>query len=129
LIHRGRQSVQSEVMALTDGRGVDLVLDHVAGPGFSAQLDLLAPLDNLLSYNALAGLPAENLLGELRRRLGKSLGVRCYSTHTLDQAPTQRRELMERAIALVATGALRLPPHALLDAGQTLGKLVLLLRP
>jgi NADPH2:quinone reductase len=138
LIHRGHQSVQTEVMALTAGRGVDLVLDHVAGPGFSAQLDLLAPLGTLLSYNALGGLPPDNLLGDMRRLLGKSLGVRCYSIHTLDQAPAQRRALMERAISLMASGALRPPPstrltlsdarqaHTLLDAGQTLGKLVLL---
>ena len=138
LIHRGHQSVQTEVMALTAGRGVDLVLDHVAGRGFSAQLDLLAPLGTLLSYNALGGLPPDNLLGDMRRLLGKSLGVRCYSIHTLDQAPAQRRALMERAISLMASGALRPPPstrltlsdarqaHTLLDAGQTLGKLVLL---
>jgi NADPH2:quinone reductase len=138
LIHRGHQSVQAEVMALTAGRGVDLVLDHVAGPGFGAQLDMLAPLGTLLSYNALGGLPSENLLGELRRLLGKSLGVRCYSIHTLDQAPEQRRALMERSIELMASGALRPAPptllslqeaqqaHTLLDAGQTLGKLVLL---
>jgi NADPH2:quinone reductase len=138
LIHRGHQSVQTEVMALTAGRGVDLVLDHVAGPGFNAQLDLLAPLGTLLSYNALGGLPPDNLLGDMRRLLGKSLGVRCYSIHTLDQAPAQRRALMERAISLMASGALRPPPstrltlsdarqaHTLLDAGQTLGKLVLL---
>lgn len=138
LVHRGRQSVRDEVMALTAGRGVDLVLDHVAGPGFAAQLDLLAPLGTLLSYNALAGLPSENLLGELRRLLGKSLGVRCYSIHTLDQAPAQRRALMERAIEFMASGALRPPPattlplaqaqaaHMMLDAGLALGKLVLL---
>ena len=138
LIHRSHQSVQTEVMALTDGRGLDLVLDHVAGPGFSAQLDLLAPLGTLLSYNALGGLPTENLLGDMRRLLGKSLGVRCYSIHTLDQAPAQRRALMERAISLMASGVLQPPPptlfalrdarqvHTLLDAGQTLGKLVLL---
>ena len=138
LIHRGHQSVQTEVMTLTAGRGVDLVLDHVVGPGFNAQLDMLAPLGTLLSYNALAGLPPDNLLGDMRRLLGKSLGVRCYSIHTLDQAPAQRRALMERAISLMASGVLRPPPptlfalrdarqaHTLLDAGETLGKLVLL---
>ncbi len=138
LIHRGHQSVQTEVMTLTAGRGVDLVLDHVVGPGFSTQLDMLAPLGTLLSYSALAGLPSDNLLGDMRRLLSKSLGVRCYSIHTLDQAPAQRRALMERAISLMASGVLRPPPpmlfalrdarqaHTLLDAGQTLGKMVLL---
>jgi len=137
LVHRGRQSVQDAVMALTGGRGVDLVLDHVGGADFNAQLELLAPFGTLLSYNALGGLPPENLLGALRRRLGHSLGVRCFSIHSLDQVPGTRRALMERAIALMAAGRLRPPPptvlplaqarqaHEMLEAGQTLGKLVL----
>ncbi len=140
VIHRGTQQVHAEVMALTGGRGVDLVLDHVGGPTFTANLDLLAPLGTLLSYNALAGLPEENLLGALRRLMGKSLGVRCYSIHSLDRIPATRRALMDRAIALMAAGKLRPPPptllpltearraHELLDAGETLGKVVLLPR-
>lgn len=140
VIHRGKQKIYAEVMALTDGRGVDLVLDHVGGPAFTANLDLLAPLGTLLSYNALAGLPEENILGALRRLMGKSLGVRCYSIHSLDRIPAARRALMERAITLMAAGSLRPPKptllplsearraHELLDAGQTLGKLVLLPR-
>lgn len=140
VIPRGTHNVHAEVMALTGGRGVDLVLDHVGGPQFASNLDLLAPLGTLLSYNALAGLPEENLLGALRRLMGKSLGVRCYSIHSLDQMPATRRALMERAISLMAAGSLRPPPptllplaeaqraHELLDAGLTLGKLVLLPR-
>ncbi|MDO8371696.1 MAG: zinc-binding dehydrogenase, partial [Polaromonas sp.] len=54
--------------------------------------------------------------------------------------PATRRALMERAISLMAAGSLRPPPptllplaeaqraHELLDAGLTLGKLVLLPR-
>lgn len=133
---RGEQDLKTAVLALTEGRGVDMVLDHVAGPGFTANLELLAPLGTLLSYNALAGLPGD-VFAELRRHLGRSLGVRCYSIHTLDGDPALRRALMERAIGLMAEGRLRPPPasvwplaqaravHELLDAGETLGKLVL----
>jgi NADPH2:quinone reductase len=133
---RGEQDLKAAVLGLTDGRGVDMVLDHVAGPGFTANLELLAPLGTLLSYNALAGLPGD-VFAELRRHLGRSLGVRCYSIHTLDGDPPKRRALMERAIGLMAAGRLRPAPavvwplaqarevHALLDAGETLGKMVL----
>jgi NADPH2:quinone reductase len=138
LINRSTQNVHAAVMALTGGRGVDMVLDHVGGPGFTANLDLLAPRGTLLSYNALAGLPEQNLLGEMRRLLGKSLGVRCYSIHTLDAEPEVRRALMERALQLLAEKRIRAPKasclplseaaqaHRLLDAAQVLGKLVLL---
>lgn len=137
VINRSSQNVRETVMALTQGRGVDMVLDHVGGPGFTANLDLLASRGTLLSYNALAGLPDQNLLGEMRRLLGKSLGVRCYSIHTLDAEPDTRRALMERALKLLAEGRIRAPAithlplseaakaHQLLDAAQVLGKLVL----
>jgi NADPH2:quinone reductase len=137
LINRAKQNVQDAVLALTNGRGVDMVLDHVGGPNFSANLDLLAARGTLLSYNALAGLPEKNLLGELRRLLGKSLGVRCYSIHTMDEEPDTRRALMERALKLLAEGRIKAPittslplseavrAHQLLDAGKVLGKLIL----
>ena len=137
LINRATQNVLDAVMTLTNGQGVDMVLDHVGGPSFSANLDLLAARGTLLSYNALAGLPDKNLLGEMRRLLGKSLGVRCYSIHTMDAEPDTRRALMERALKLLAEGRIRAPKttvlplsdavqaHQLLDAAQVLGKLVL----
>lgn len=137
LINRATQNVLDAVMTLTNGRGVDMVLDHVGGPGFSANLDLLAARGTLLSYNALAGLPDKNLLGEMRRLLGRSLGVRCYSIHTMDEEPDTRRALMERALKLLAEGRIDAPAttrlllseavqaHQLLDAAQVVGKLVL----
>jgi NADPH2:quinone reductase len=137
VIDRSTQDVLQAVQRLTDGKGVDAVLDHVAGADFAKQLDLLAPLGTLLSYNALGGLPQSNLLGDLRRLLGRSLGVRCYSIHTLDATPGLRRSLMERAITLLHEGRVRAPPtvcmplaeavaaHRLLDSGDLLGKLVL----
>lgn len=137
VLQRRRQAVQEEVLALTDNEGVDLVLDHVGGLNFTHNLDLLAPLGTLLSYNALAGLPEKNLLGEMRRLLSKSLGVRCYSIHTLDHNPSVRRTRMLDAIAGMASGKLRAPKatllplaqaaeaHGMLDRADVLGKLVL----
>ena len=74
----------------------------------------------------------------LRRHLGKSLGVRVYSIHTLDHQPEKRRGFMERAIELMAAGRLKPPPpmllplrdarkaHELMEAASTLGKVVLI---
>jgi NADPH2:quinone reductase len=82
-------------------------------------------------------MPDADLFGELRKRLGKSLGIRCYSVHTLDHERELRRSLMQRAIDFMASGRLRPPPstqmpleaaahaHALMEAGQALGKIVL----
>ena len=137
VIDRSQHAVESEVHRLTEGRGVDLVLDHVGGPGFVDNLPLLAPLGTVLSYNILGGLPEQNVMGALREFGARSLGVRCYSIHTLDADVALRRALMERAIGLLAQRRIAPPAptllplsrardaHALLDQGEQLGKLVL----
>jgi NADPH2:quinone reductase len=136
---RGQDDLRARVMALTKERGVDVVY-AMGGPtaAFVGNLDLLAPLGTLVSFAILGGLmPEADIFGELRKRLGKSLGVRCYSVHALDPEHELRRALMERAIDLMAAGRLRPPPptvmplaeaaraHELMEAGRTLGKIVL----
>jgi NADPH2:quinone reductase len=137
VIEYRREDVAARVRDLTAGRGVDLVLDHVAGPRFTSNLELLAPLGLLVSYNALGGLPEKDLFAELRRLVGRSLAVRCFSIHTLDALPELRRRLMQQAIDLLASGRIRPPPptilplsearqaHEMLEQAETLGKVVL----
>jgi NADPH2:quinone reductase len=139
VLMRGKDDLREQVMALTDNRGVDVVY-AMAGPSaaFTGNLDLLAPLGTVGSFAILGGLiPDADIFGALRKRLGKSLGVRCYSIHTLDHDRELRRALMKRAIELMAAGRLRPPPptvlplpdaaraHEMMEAGRTLGKIVL----
>jgi len=82
-------------------------------------------------------MPDADLYGELKKRQARCLGVRCYSIHALDHDRELRRALMERAIGLMASGRLRPPPptvlplaeaaraHEMMEAGRTLGKVVL----
>lgn len=131
-------TLRDQVMELTDNKGVDVVFAH-AGPSFVANLDLLAPRGTLVSFSILGGLmPQADIYGALRARLGRSLGVRVYAIHSLDGDRITRRSLMERAISLMAEGKLKPPPcmrfplskasdaHRLMEAGEVLGKVVLI---
>ncbi len=125
------------VKACTGGRGVDLAFDATGDRLFIDALNSLAPLGTAVSYNIMAGPPSEDVFQVLRRLLGRSLAVRCFSMHTFDDDASQRRALMESAIALMAQGHVRAPratllplsqarqAHELLEGGQSTGKIVL----
>lgn len=136
---RGTDDLRERVMALTGHRGVDVVY-ALGGPAaaFVGNLDLLASFGTVLSFGVLGGLmPDADLYGELRKRQGRCLGIRVYSIHSLDHDRELRRGLMDRAIELMAAGRLRPPPpavrplseaaraHETMEAGRTLGKIVL----
>lgn len=127
----------AQVKALTGGRGVDLAFDPIGARLFIDCLHALAPLGTAVSYNIVAGVPSEDVFKVLRILLGRSLAVRCFSMHTFDDDPAQRRALMQSAIELMAQGHVRAPrptrlrldqareAHTVVDAGQTQGKIVL----
>ncbi len=127
----------AQVKALTGGQGVDLAFDPIGAQLFTDCLHCLAPLGTAVSYNIVAGMPAEDVFKTLRSLLGRSLAVRCFSMHTFDEDRARRRSLMESAIALMAAGHVKAPPtlllpmadvreaHKLLDDGQTMGKIVM----
>ena len=125
------------VKALTGGRGVDLAIDPIGGALLIACLHALAPLGLAVSYNIMAGMPTSDVFAELRALLGRSLAVRVFSMHTFDVDTDRRRALMQAAIDAMAAGTVRAPratvlalaearqAHALLDAPDTVGKIVL----
>jgi NADPH:quinone reductase len=126
-----------QVRAATDGHGVDLAIDPIGGALFIACLHALAPLGLAVSYNVVGGMPSADVFAELRALLGRSLGVRAFSMHTFDADPARRRALMQAGIDAMAAGRVRAPratvlplaearqAHALLDAPDTVGKIIL----
>jgi NADPH:quinone reductase len=136
-IDYGREDVVARIAEITDGSGVSLFLDQLVGAHFTRNLEALAPLGTIVSFNALAGLPEQELFAAMRGHLGKSPGVRCFSLHCYDDAPEALEPIMAAVLKLLADGAVEAPVHArlplsqarlaheMLDAREIMGKLVL----
>lgn len=136
-INYREKDVVAEVLRLTQGRGADLIFDHLIGPNFTDTLDMLAPLGMIVSFNALLGFPEKDLFVEMRAHLTRSPAIRCFSGHVYDDNPARMREIQAEVIRMFQAGRFAPPVHAtlplaearsaheMLDAGQVLGKLVL----
>jgi NADPH2:quinone reductase len=132
------ENVVERVQALTGGRGVDILFDHVAGKAFTDGLKMIAPLGMIVSYAVLGGMPETDLFKEMRGNIEKSPAVRCFTMHTYDHMEEPRREAMARAVDLLGGGAIksaiatRLPfaearrAHELIESRSAMGKIVLL---
>jgi NADPH2:quinone reductase len=131
-----REDFVSVLMALTGKRGVDVILDMVGGDYFSRNLDLLALEGRLLQIALLRGARAElNLARVLRQRLtvtGSTLRSR-----SIDEKG-EIAKAVERAVwPLLESGKVRpivyatfpltqaAEAHRVMEAGQHIGKLVL----
>jgi NADPH2:quinone reductase len=129
--------VKARVAAATGGRGVDLILDAVAGPGFPELFDHLAPLGLVVLYGALDGPAPADLMAAMRRHPGKSPALRLFSIHAFDHDRDMRRRATAALLDLLSKGAIRpaiharLPladaarAHTLLESGTVLGKLLI----
>jgi NADPH2:quinone reductase len=135
-IDRKADDVGARVRALTDGRGVDLIIDPVGGNGFADNFPLLAPLGQVLLYGSLDGWPPD-LFAAMRSNFSASPAVRLFTMHTFDNDPSRRAAATRALLDLLASGAIRpaiydrLPlaeaarAHALFESGAVMGKLLL----
>ena len=138
VIARGAADLSRTVMEATGGAGVDLVFDHVGGPGFASYFDLLSTWGTVVSYGALQGDPGGDIVGALRRNVGKSPGMRCFSIHSYDGDPEGRRQTVRNLVDLLFKGEIRpaiaatfdleevREAHRLLDDGSVCGRIVML---
>lgn len=131
------EDVVARVREIRGERGVGMVLDHVCGPEFVSYLGVLGKYGTLVSYNAFAGLPEQNLIGEMRNYLDICPAVRCFSFHIYDHDREGRRAIMREVISALERRAIRpaisarlklaevRQAHALLDSGAALGKIIM----
>jgi len=125
-----------EVLRLTEGRGVDLILDAVGKPTFEEDLRCLAAFGHLSLYGRAGG-PIEPF--DVARLSPKSQKVSGFMLPTVTRNfPDKTRESAERCFALMRDGRLKLhigktfaladaaDAHRYLESRQSTGKLVLI---
>jgi NADPH:quinone reductase len=137
VIDRKTERVGERVSAITNGRGVDIIIDPVGGPSIPGNLELLAPCGTLVVYGGLGG-KAQLDLQTTMRASKNSPSLRQFSIHTWDHLVDERRAGMRALIDMLAAGKLhprihaRLPlaqaarAHEMLEGGEVLGKLLLM---
>ena len=136
IIDRKVEKIADRVRQITDDRGVDIIIDPIAGPTIPDNMRLLAPCGILIVYGALGGKAQHDLLSTLRLTKN-SPAVRHFTIHTWDDLVEERRAGMRALIDMLAAGKLhprihgRLPladaarAHEMLESGVVIGKLLL----
>ncbi len=136
VINYATEKFADEVLRLTDGRGVDLILDAVGKPTFEEGLRCLAPFGHLILYGRAGG-PTDPL--NVAALSPKSQKVSGFMVPTVTRNfPDKTRESAKRCFALMREGTLRLhigktfplaeaaDAHRYLESRQSTGKLVLI---
>ena len=128
---------KAEVAKLTDGKGVDVVMDSVGKDTFEGSLDCLKPLGMMISFgNASGPVPPVNI-GILGGKGSLKLTRPTLFTHIADHAACQ--QMAAELFAKVTSGAVKIhidqrfalsdvaEAHRTLEARKTTGSTVLTL--
>jgi len=137
-INYNREDVVTRVKEITNGSGVDLILNSVAGDTFARDFEVLAPLGQIIWFGYAAGPPEENLTELLQNHFTKSVGIRTFVIYTIAQIhPDLMRHSYEVLFRYLKEGTVkphiqeRIPlleasrAHRMLESRTVTGKLIL----
>lgn len=136
-INYREQTFEAEVLRLTEGRGVDVVLDMVAGPYVAREMSCLAEEGRIAIIAVQGGVRAEFDAAQLlMRRLtlsgstlrARSLAFKAQLAQTLRQQvwPLLEQGIIKPVIDGVFDAAQAAQAHVRIEAGQHIGKIVLI---
>lgn len=136
-VNRRTEDVVARVKELTDGEGVDLIIDPVGGDTVPANVSMLGNMGLLIIYGGLGGPVQGDIHKALQDNVARCPAIRRFTIHNWDHRPEARRAGMRDLIAKLAAGTIhpriyrRLPlsqaaeAHRLIEAGDTMGKILL----
>jgi putative PIG3 family NAD(P)H quinone oxidoreductase len=127
---------EEHIAELTDGKGVDVVLDMVAGPYMQKNMNVLGRDGRYVIIAFLQGSKAEL---DMRQVLGKRLTITgsTLRPQTIAEKAVIAAELKEHVLPLLESGAVRpiidstfplgdaAKAHALMESSRHMGKIVL----
>jgi len=100
------ENLADAVLKLTDGRGVDIVIDHVGASQFQDNLRCMALRGRLVSVGRLGGNNSEINLDFLALRRLQLIGV-TFRTRTMEERAEIARRFTSNVLPALADGRLR----------------------
>jgi NADPH:quinone reductase len=134
VIDRSAEDFVTEAMRLTQGRGVDLVIDSLGAEILEKSFDALRPFGRVINIGEAAGYPHFDIRAKVYQRSTSLAGFEFL--HAKPGSPGWRRGI-KAILAYLADGRLRMPieavlplaqagkAHRLLESRQISGKLLL----
>ena len=134
VIDRSREDFVAEAMRLTEGRGVDLVIDSLGADILERSFDALRPFGKIINIGEAAGDPHFDIRAKLYQRSTSLSGFEFL--HARPGSPAWRRGI-KAILTRLKEGSLRMPieaviplrdaarAHRLLESRQVSGKLLL----
>ena len=138
VINHSKEDVTKKVMEITNGKGVDLILDSVAGKTFTSNFDMLAPLGQIILYGQRGGAPPPNTLDKLMTNFTRGIGIRVFTVYSVSaRYPDLMTQSMTTMIEYLRKNKIhpeiyaRIPlreaakAHKLLESRVVTGKIIL----
>ena len=137
VINYKKENVVEKVLELTDGKGVDLILDCVGGPDFGDNFKMMNTMGHLIWFGIAAGNPSTNLLAALGKEPAKSYAVSMFHLYAIINNPRLMAESFGTLIGYLAEGKIkpviheRVPlaevarAHNILENHENIGKVLL----
>lgn len=137
IIDRKQGDVVEQVLKLTNGRGVDLILDCVGGPQMIKLFDALERFGLLMLYGRIDGPPSGDIYDAIQKKPWRSGAFRYFTIHTLDDWPELRAKCTHDLLRMLAEGKFTVPiydriplaeaprAHRVFESGVVMGKLLM----
>lgn len=135
VINYKTENVVARVREITGGKGVNLILNSVAGKSFGIDFKMLAPLGQVIWFGLADGGIDIDITKRLAVNYNRSIGIRTFYLHSVP------RDVMLKSIGILLDllSKKRIKPciyeriplseagraHQLIESGATMGKIIL----